>query len=618
MDFRSTIDDEFASLFLQELQGSRALGSTPGTSTASAGIDKKQDEPTRSSTSSTNTNDRHVPEAFMNAASDQGGRNLATASYARYLPLETTYSSGNLFDLNYFEQGDNDFLAGFMEGGTNTEPGVELTNDMNNTMNMNMSLGLPMPVSLGTNMDGGIELESRSNSCVVKLRQELEEPIFMEDIKKGVEKVTVTAQTLTPEPSAADANRPNKIREISTETSDDNDQEEKLNAIAQPVRKVKPVYDENCVDLLQLCDGLLSLTNVDSAEDKLNFIRSSMSGRIYASSDTIDDFKEHSELSDDFELLKMFCYRRNSISVDLNLDFDQILNSLVPDGYFLDSIQLQLFSSLRKLNNKAEVPKLGKCTILTEYEEFVFSGKAASNKKDAVVIGQSKLSLTSTELQSLWAKHGKDLGFSWEQIRFKTATANNRHDVSTKYYIIRFELELRLRNSNNTNIDKTVKTAFESHPFSVRGRNPQFYSGKGEVMIGKLRELSKCHKEHLGKETSPSDKSISEGSHPQKHGQTAAPPPSESSQQTNKQQQQPPITVSTGAATSTYQYFPVDGPYYHAPVEVGYFPHHVHHNKQVFVPTLALTPHKTLQPRQRQRPLAALGGPTHRQYNYFI
>ena len=617
MDFRSTIDDEFASLFLQELQGSRALGSTPGTSTASAGIDKKQEEPTRSSTSSTNTNDRHVQESFMNVASEQGGRNLATASYARYLPLETTYSSGNLFDLNYFEQGDNDFLAGLMEGGTNTGPGMELTNDMNNNMNMNMSLGLPMPVGLSTNMDSGIELESRSNSCVVKLRQELEEPIFMEDLKKGVEKVTVTAPTLTPEPSALDASKPNKIKEISTEASDDNYQEEKLHATAQPVGKVKPVYDENSVDLLKLCDGLLSFTNVDSAEDKLNFIRSSMSGRIYASSDTIDDFKEHSELSDDFELLKMFCYRRNSISVDLHLNFDQISNSLVPDGYILDSIQLQLFSSLRKLNNKADVPKLGKCTILTEYEEFVFSGKAASNKKDAVVIGQSKLSLTSTELQSLWAKHGKDLGFSWEQIKFKTATANNRHDVSTKYYIIRFELELRLRNSNNTNISKTVKTAFESHPFSVRGRNPQFYSGKGEVMIGKLRELSKCNiskQEQLEKETPPS----SEGLHPQKHGQTAAPPPSESSQQINKQQQQPPITVSNGSATSTYQYFPVDGPYYHAPVEVGYFPHHVHHNKQVFVPTPALTPHKTLQPRQRQRPLAALGGPTHRQYNYFI
>lgn len=39
--------------------------------------------------------------------------------------------------------------------------------------------------------------------------------------------------------------------------------------------------------------------------------------------------------------------------------------------------------------------------------------------------------------------------------------------------------------------------------------------------------------------------------------------------------------------SSSYHYFKLSDNYYSQPVEIGYFPHHVHHNKQVFNAFLA-------------------------------
>lgn len=56
---------------------------------------------------------------------------------------------------------------------------------------------------------------------------------------------------------------------------------------------------------------------------------------------------------------------------------------------------------------------------------------------------------------------------------------------------------------------------------------------------------------------------------------------------------------------SSYEYFKVNDNYYLPPVEVGYFPHHVHHNKQVFKPNIIAGSYSHATENRKQ-------------YNYYI
>ena len=484
MKYRNNIDDEFASLFLQELHNTNNEGNNHTTTNTDTNNDPKN---LRSIPSTTDID-------IMSQCSfeDQSISIIGAASYARYLPLETTFSSSNLLDFNYFEDPNN----------------IEL---------------------FDSNVDSNVD----SNDIL--------------SFRTGSNRPPVNFSSMSPEKSNNNCNK-------NTEETN-NYGESKSKEDTPPDNGINPEFTSKVLDLLKLEPvAKAQLDNLD-----IN-ISANLSGRLYTNPEL---------LKDESNLKQLACYRRNGISVHIDIDISK--TQLTSDSILI----LKLSNSLRKHKFNDENCQF---ITLTKREEFMFAETVSSNKR-RTVLNKTESSFTFDELKESQTKsrNSNILSFTWDQLKFKSATANNRYDAISKFYTVIVEVELT--NFSNT---ENINLLLESHPVIVRGRNPSFYANKGDVLISKMfiNEKKMNNRKRNKSETvddAPMITQIEEVS---------------VDIEDNKDSTNDSITnltiskdrVQVQDSGSSYQYFPVGHSYYQKPVEVGYFPHHVHHNKQVFEP----------------------------------
>lgn len=568
----NTIDDEFASLFLQELQNTRAesLKNIPASVTETTAV----------------TGRNHSEVDYMNSMElSASQKNLAmkgAASYAMYLPMETTFNSSFL-DLNelYSPGTQQVALESLMKGSGigGAEDGVQdagLTGDMMDQLRAGKPSFQNPLYNHGYQqiMEPGKQKEMIDNVLDIATEQG-------DDIKIKNEQYSPVKEPTVGGKEGGKA--------VSTESSSEN--------------QVLQLISNNVLALMEV--------NTDAQTTSENFpfntlCKGSIAGRLYINPESfvkLSKLHNIAALMEEANSTQLFCYRRNWISLDfsMNLSFLETVKNERP----FKKLSLHLSSSLRKRDNKDST----KVSVITEKEEFMFHKAEVKNTVNIIQASESEVSIEYDDLVKI-AQHDGNVHFLWDQIKFKSATANNRHDAANKYYTI--VLEVRFHNSLNGGNDTVVLTKrFESHQIIVRGRNPSFYSKKGDILIGKMKKQSSsraCKAEVNHNESTDSAqftpnlklatpienlrtdavKTVSPADNDYKLPITAlgntvvsAGGGSNKSFSKVKDDNDRHLALKENKGGSSYQYFRVTDNYYLPPVDVGYFPHYVHHSKQV-------------------------------------
>lgn len=252
------------------------------------------------------------------------------------------------------------------------------------------------------------------------------------------------------------------------------------------------------------------------------------------------------------KVVELICYRRNLASIQCAIPSninDLFVGYKSQEPKRVANIKVWLDCKVLKANKTKD------SWIVMDKgvdDTFVVNGSASTSRRK---VGVNYL--TETHYTIPFDSVGDKFPICWDQIRFNSATANNRHDNDYKYYVLMLNLEFL-----DGSYKVIGKSTYESNPIKVRGRNPSFYSNRKDVLI-KERDPINIGTKRRRNSSSPEAKQVKK----------KPSPVSEDKIQTNS---------SHNDTLSTYEYLKVDSNYYLPPVEVGYFPHHVHHSKQVF------------------------------------
>lgn len=593
----NTIDDEFASLFLQELQNTRAesLKNVSGSVTQTAATDGSQPEV-------------DYINSMELSASQTNLVMKGAASYAMYLPMETTFNS-NFLDLNeIYSPGTQQMSLESLMKSSGDDSGVTEENG-------------PVP---GIPGDMLYPLKTdRASFPGTAYNQPYQQITVPEKDRDAISTILNMPVDHIEEKAKTEEVSPSKVPVLQGTDS----KHHKVGVPeVEPELQVLQLISSNVLSLVEI-DASLQTTEVDLLS-KIQF-RGSLAGRLYINPESfvkLSQLRNFLTLMEEANSTQLFCYRRNWISINFTMDlgFLKLVNGEKP----FDEISISLSSSLRKQDNKDST----KVSVIKESEEFIFHKTEVKNFDNIIQASDSKITVKYDDLVKIATK-SDDVQILWDQIKFKSATANNRHDAANKHYIIVLEVNFHKNSSDNDTISHT--RIFESHQIIVRGRNPSFYSKKGDILIGKNTKLS-------GSKTSKFDLNPIENTDSSAHSlnptnnikstdnqkTTAALNSTASiygdyrtfspavgsivksekngiigsmSQAKDTHDKRSVLKESNGG--SSYQYFRVTDNYYLPPVDVGYFPHYVHHSKQVLKPNPVPMSHK-----QELR----------QQYNYYI
>ncbi|TID13180.1 hypothetical protein CANINC_005036 [Pichia inconspicua] len=535
-----TIDDEFASLFLKPMM------ITPST---------KQNQHIQNHQNDQNLQDPDPSQSELEYLTSidfqhqNDGINIGLSNFAKQLPNDSTISN-NLFDF----------------------PEMAYLNSM-------------QPSSISPVLANNY----KSNSDLAMHFHHLQNFAHASDFKSNYTNINMNDDTIAEEGTIQFQTKRRKKGPLGPTSFLQRTNPNLLFHVANKILKLES-NDSNTSDLL-LNDNTII---------RLEFV-TRLFGRLFVSSDVLDT------PSDEFiKNSTLYGYRRNSVAVSFTIkvthsdeeDQGLCINLSSKHNNHCKKIKFELYTSLRKLDAKTDPPQ----TIhLDERIEFDFIKDNECVKGKRVFIRQAVHEIDTESL-----KNESSIDLVWDQIRFASATASNKHDAA-KFNVIICKVTFLDKDDN------TISTkVFESNRVVCRGRNPSFYTDRNEIMIGKIKENShsqsfviteKPHDDKSDKEqasespfsTADVEKSILEEvlETPNLVQKNIVP----KSHITKSTTQIPP------SSSSSYTYFKVDEHYYLPPVDVGYFPHHVHHNKQVF--TSVITTGKNHD------------GKTHK-YNYYI
>ncbi|KAH3898657.1 uncharacterized protein SCODWIG_00520 [Saccharomycodes ludwigii] len=294
----------------------------------------------------------------------------------------------------------------------------------------------------------------------------------------------------------------------------------------------------------------------------------------------------------DNDQITLFCYRRNFISIKLEFSFpfdSTGIQSLYlkktkneENAIEISKLRFKVYCSLRKSTSDDD----DSFKVIVPMEQFVMPKNnevLKKNKDGNFVLKCSEYEIPITKLGDYYNANTDCFIVEWDQIKFKSATANNRHDAKDKFYVVTTSIEF-LDKFN----EPVYNTKLESLPVMVRGRNPSFYSDKGDIFLGKLKsnhlvsfkaensnDLKNDHVVKKSRKKSPSKNQISEET---SNASSPSSAPVSNTNLASMNNSQESLVVDG----LNYHYFKMDNNYYLPPIEVGYFPHYVHHNKQVF------------------------------------
>lgn len=299
---------------------------------------------------------------------------------------------------------------------------------------------------------------------------------------------------------------------------------------------------------------------VSGSDKDLNFkIQGRLDGKFFIDQDTNKFIQHSTNISG--ESIDLLCYRRNNISVILDISMESALTDYKKFYVLSSDGNKQEFKKIKlELNNKLLIK--GKSdnehNLVTVDDNISICGSdnSTGNESDEI------LYLNSTheefDLETLANKKSA----CWDQLKFTSATGNNRHDNDKKSYVLQVKIKFA------DSFDRTVsEMLLRSNKIRVRGRNPNFFSKNGDVLVRDTAAGNALHR-----------KRGSTSSQKRQFKKNKTSPKKENSSSNDNQHG----ILEDKKPVSTYEYFKVDKNYYLPPVDVGYFPHHVHHNKQVF------------------------------------
>ncbi|GMM35184.1 hypothetical protein DASC09_025090 [Saccharomycopsis crataegensis] len=478
----NSIDDEFASLFLQELQNTRMINS-------------EQDENreiVRSEQIQTEVGNANDIDLNVNAGGLPVNTDNLIGSYARYLPLEATFTSNLLgFDgLSYPTIGEQNSQFGMMlvDQGYNNGSNGNRINNFDNVSSNKFS-------NLATSTDSNMMISKESVDTIAGNAESFEN-IDSESHNKNEPDDLISRNSLN---AMAKTNPEESIVKHYQTKNDHGITMQLISSTVLSFRDInrgKPITIKNSKN-----------ENIGLKFDGL------INGRIFINPDSFKRFSECREAVNESFSTQLFCYRRNSISIAFSLIFDfmkvgkgeHLFLESLDSKVELEKIRIKLSASLRKRDNNSD-----KFSIIKNEEEFIMQQSDSDDKilkfhNNSLQLNKSEATLSLEDLASTKKNcKQKSLNISWEQIRFKSATANNRHDAANKFYVIIIAVEF---------IDKqgsiSSQKSFESQPIIVRGRNPSFYSNKGDILIGKNKKvlsspiLENSVQENISGEASP-------------------------------------------------------------------------------------------------------------------
>lgn len=274
---------------------------------------------------------------------------------------------------------------------------------------------------------------------------------------------------------------------------------------------------------------------VSSSNEPLNFnVQCRLDGKFFIDQESYQNI--HNNVAVD-----LFCYRRNIVSVITDIEIESEGYVLTESGekIKIENIEIELTNQL-----------VVKDKVTREYTPADANDNLSINKMDPP---EDKNTIYMNEKKGKIPLN-KKLSACWDQLRFTSATANNRHDNDKKSYVL--HLKIKLLDES----DKVIgETELKSNHIKVRGRNPYFFSKNGDVLVR--------------------DKTLGNTA---TRRRTSSSYPEGPVKKLKKSQSPVESPENDMKNDSTYEYFKVDKNYYLPPVDVGYFPHHVHHNKQVF------------------------------------
>lgn len=517
-----TIDDEFASLFLKPMAT---------TSSNKQNHENQNHGNQQLSQNLPESDQNHSEIEYLNGIDFQQqneGINIGLANYARYLPVETTMSN-TLFDF----------------------PEMSYLN-----------------TAQSTNMSPSLSDNYKSNSDLAMHFHHLQGFNHTTSSKSNNINLTTHEDDLTKEGNL----RPETKRQKTAVTN------------STPLHQY---VDQNL--LLHVANKMLTLESTTGSNDTNIFLDDGtkvmldfdarLSGRLFVSPDVFE-----SPTDEIVKRSNIYGYRRNSIAVSFNIkivhfdtdDQGLCINLSPKNEKFCKRIKLELYASLRKIDPKSDPPR----TIQLDDEiELDFTNDINFIKRKKIHIGKAHYEIDTDSLKS-----EKSLDLVWYQVKFASATASNKYDAA-KFNVIICCVKFL---DENGEIIKTKE--FESNPIISRGRNPSFYNDRNEIMIGKIMRNSfpqsllithKISEDESDKEQvseSPASTTAVEKSIIEEVLENTDLDKDNIEPTSNPKKNIPAPQV----ASSSYTYFKVDEHYYLPPVDVGYFPHHVHHNKQVF------------------------------------
>lgn len=620
----NTIDDEFASLFLRELQNTRVLNLRK--------VNNNHDTTTQSEITQSEID--YIKSIDFNA---NNVNLIGNASYARYLPMETTFSSG-LFDLND--------IAYPPENTNDTNANANTITTINENTELNLLDRNTQQNSLSTDNFPDLESSSKNIENIISNGKFYENLGNIDNTYNNMRNLDSYGNSET---FAMDLNNANLMNSDSVIVKSDPDNKNGSKTFDSSVitnnicRNPKYNISDESQILEMISKKVLSfndfnggsnirLSNEKNENIDLNF-DGIINGRLYIDPESFEKFTATNGHIDSISPTQLFFYRRNSISINLKIEclkrdqYGKLYFEIAGQKIPFVKMSIELSNSLRKRNNDST-----DISVIKEKEDFIFNNNENDNKltikpnTNITLLNQPEIIITDDDL----IENDNLYEVCWDQIRFKSATANNRHDATNKFYIIVINIRL-FDMSDNVILQKKL----ESQPIIVRGRNPSFYSKKGDILLGKIKKqnnrnvkvendigiselpIKKRQKSSLGNKQVIDNNSSTEIANDTSENMQLKNDNQlldferqiENQQYLNKMNNED-INVDSEDESdnnelllnkeddenddyegekSSYQYFKVDDNYYLPPVEVGYFPHHVHHNKQVFKPNIAST-----------------------------
>ncbi|CAI8508016.1 unnamed protein product [Pichia kudriavzevii] len=535
----NTIDDEFAMLFLRELQNTRLEPIREG----EGSLETAPENAKIFSPAHTQGTELDFLGAMENTDSDHKSGMKGAASYAMYLPQETILNSNfpDLNDLYPYDRSQNLSNISLDTLMKNTEAVFSrpaLPEQRPNTLSIPATS--PLPVQLQAGAAG-----SMTNVNSLQFSTVREEPVSMHTGLSG-------------EDPALD---------------------ERFTVTQMISEKVLTLYEKKSESPPDACSP-----NIMDTLGKSIVLKGGITGKIYIDRESYGKLSSNisqMSLEKNENLALLFCYRRNSTTISLPMDL-RYIKELQQRGLesAFDQVTLCLHTSLRKFDGKDK----SKISVITGFEEFSFNGSSSGLNGNIISINSTKTLVSFSDLLRLSNSYNEVI-FLWDQIKFKSATANNRHDAANKHYNV--ILDVSFEKTRWGKVQTLLTKTLESQKIIVRGRNPSFYSQKGDILIGKIKKIASTRGPRANKMDLKEKLTSLEGNSCKENIVPAIEPANgsnvcrfgpnpDSTGHGNGSQDASPSSVA-----SSYKYYRASDNYYLPPVDVGYFPHYVHHSNSV-------------------------------------